>query len=69
MMHNGNHQQDVVLEQKALPVHSISIVEQIVTSELKNTFIGTVLKKQKHITVKLLKLDTAYVKSSNKMGI
>ena len=69
MKHNGKQVHDVVLEQKALLVHNISIVEQIVTLELKNTFIGTVLKKQKHITVKLLKLDTANVKSSNKMGI
>lgn len=69
MKHNGKPVYGVELEQKALPVHNTSTVERTVTSVLKNTFIGTVLKKQKHITVKLLKLDTAHVKSSNKMGI
>lgn len=62
MKHNGKPVHDVVLEQKALLVHSISIVEQIVTLELKNTFIGTALKKQKHITPNPLKQPIVHVK-------
>lgn len=62
MKHNGKPVQDVVLEQKTLPVHNISIVEQIVTLELKNTFIGTVLVKQKHITPNPLKQPIVHVK-------
>ena len=69
MMHNGKHQQDVVLEQKTLLVQHILIVEPTVTLKLKNTFIGMVLKKQKHTTPKLLKLLTVNVKLLKVMGI
>lgn len=69
MMQNGKHQQDVVLEQKTLLVHTISIVEQTLTSKLKNTSTGTALKKQKSTILNLLKLLTAHVKLLKVMDI
>ena len=69
MMHNGNHQQDVVLEQKTPPVQHILIVEPTLTLKLKNTFTGTALKKQKPTILNLLKLLTAHVKLLKVMDI
>lgn len=69
MKHNGKPVPGVELEQKTPPVQHISIVEPTVTSELKNTFTGTALKKQKPTILNLLKLLTAHVKLLKVMDI